>query len=149
MTAEQDKDIADRIRLRNLVDQAQSRLAGAAALEPLMGPDSLPNPSLAWRLALTAVSLEDDPRFGHAKSLFADKELEAHDRAFIESPQAFRHACQYASKFRKGGNDLHQLMDRADYLISVQRYVEKNPSEGVAEILYPMLNYVCPVPSTQ
>ncbi|KAF4616952.1 hypothetical protein D9613_008541 [Agrocybe pediades] len=139
----QDKDIADRIRLRNLIDQAQSRLAAAAELEPLIGPDNLPNPSLTWRLSLTGVSLEEDPRIGHAKALFADKNLDEQDRAFVESTQAFRHACLFTSKFRKGGNDLHQLMERADYLLSVERHVEKHPAD--AEILFPMLDYVCPL----
>ncbi|KDR72575.1 hypothetical protein GALMADRAFT_252713 [Galerina marginata CBS 339.88] len=135
-----DADIADRIRIRNLVDQVQERLASCAGLTP-SGPGELL--SLTWRVAL-GPSMDDLARVQKARDLLADKDLDEHDRAFIANHQVMLHACRHYSRFRKPGNDLHQFLGRDGYMTSVQRYLRFNPSDTAADALVSMVNYVCP-----
>ncbi|KAF8899773.1 hypothetical protein CPB84DRAFT_1779936 [Gymnopilus junonius] len=134
-----DSNIADRIRIRNLVDQVQERLATKAGLKP-SGPGELL--SLTWRVAL-GPSVDDSSRVQRAKELLAGKDLDQHDRAFLADEEALRHVCQHYSRFRKPGNHLHQMLTRDGYLTSVHRYLKYNPSEDKGDALFAMVDYVC------
>ena len=140
LTIAQDANIADRIRIRNLVDQVQERLAMKAGLTP-SGPGELL--SLTWRVAL-GPGVDDTSRVQRAKELLAGKELDQRDRVFLADEEALRHVCQHYSRFRKPGNDLHQLLTREGYMASIRRFLRINPSEDKGHALFAMADYVCP-----
>ncbi|KAH9477765.1 hypothetical protein JR316_0009994 [Psilocybe cubensis] len=134
-----DAEIADRIRIRNLIDQAQERLAIAAGLEPAPG-ESL---ALTWRLAL-GPGTNDAVRVERAKELLSGNNLSPGDIEFISNEEALHHACQSYSRFRAPGNDLHNMLDRAGYLTSLDRYLKHVHSESARAPLEAMVDYVCP-----
>ncbi|CAA7268358.1 unnamed protein product [Cyclocybe aegerita] len=131
-------DVADRIRLRNLVDRSQMFLANQAGLETI-GEET---ESMAWRRCLNGVP-PGPQRLAHARKLLERRSKNDRVRRFLDNTKALEVVCDFPSRLRQAGNDTHGSFPRSHYLESVKsswRYdarVETKSLEALVDLIAP------------
>ena len=136
----QDEDIADRIRLRNLLDHAQAWLARKAGLGSTSEDQSTEYLSMIWRASLEP-ERSTRGRVQAARNLLAGKDLGGVAQSFVDNTDAMQIVCEVWSRFRGRGNETHRTLDLDKYNLSIDRFFEMNPNDDGKPFLVSMLSY--------
>ncbi|KAJ3496787.1 hypothetical protein NLJ89_g10437 [Agrocybe chaxingu] len=135
---QENADVADRIRLRNLVDRSQMFLANQAGLETI-GEET---ESMAWRRCLNGVPAGPQ-RLAHARKLLECRSKNDRVRRFLDNTKALEVVCDFPSRLRQAGNDTHGSFPRSHYLESVKsswKYdarIEAKSLEALVDLIAP------------
>ena len=129
----QDTQALDRIKLRNLLDQAQAKLARATGLVQSLNEDYLA--SRRWREEMSNHVNKES----WARVLLAQTEVTIGGQ-LLDSHSALRLVCERDSVIRRRGDQVaHGSIDPANYTDAVGRYPVLSDRAG----LLVLIEYIC------